>query len=85
MNILTLEKISKTRGNKIIFENAAAGIEDRDRIGVIGINGTGKSTLLSIIAGETEPDEGQVIVRNGLRISFLSQNPVFDQDKTACK
>ena len=82
MNILTLENISKTQANKKLFENITAGVEDHDRIGVIGINGTGKSTLLSIIAGREEADSGNVIMRNGLRISFLSQNPVFDPDKS---
>ena len=53
---------------------------DYDRIGVLGINGTGKSTLLAIVAGALEPDEGQIIMRNGLKISYLPQNPVFDPD-----
>ncbi|MBR2765256.1 MAG: ABC-F family ATP-binding cassette domain-containing protein [Blautia sp.] len=82
MNILTLENIGKTQGNKILFENVNTGIDEQDRIGVIGVNGTGKSTLLSIIAGEAEPDTGSVVTRSGLRISFLRQNPVFDPDRS---
>lgn len=82
MNILTLENIQKTHGNKVIFKGTTIGIEDHDRIGVIGVNGTGKSTILSIAAGITETDAGEVVMRNNLRISYLSQNPVFDQEKT---
>ena len=82
MNILTLENISMTLGNKVIFRDVNAGIEDNERIGVIGVNGTGKSTILSIVAGKTEPDGGKLTTRNGLRISYLPQNPVFDPDKS---
>ena len=79
MNILTLENISFTLGSKIIFRDVTAGIDDQDRIGV---NGTGKSTILSILSGSLEPDEGEITTRNGLKISFLTQNPVFDPQKT---
>ena len=82
MNILTLENISITLGSKVIFRNVTAGIDDQDRIGVIGVNGTGKSTILSILSGSLEPDEGEITTRNGLKISFLTQNPVFDPQKT---
>ena len=82
MNILTLENISITLGSKIIFRDVTAGIDDQDRIGVIGVNGTGKSTILSILSGSLEPDEGEITTRNGLKISFLTQNPVFDPQKT---
>ena len=82
MNIMTLENIQKTQGNKLIFKNVTAGIEDHDRIGVIGVNGTGKSTILSIAAGILEPDGGSVTSRTGLRISCLPQNPVFDPEKS---
>ena len=82
MNILTMENIGKTQGNKRLFDGVNLGIEDHDRIGVIGINGMGKSTVLSIVAGETEPDEGEVVTRNGLRISFLRQNPDYDPDRS---
>ena len=82
MNILTMEHIGITLGDKTIFRDVTAGIEDHDRIGVIGVNGTGKSTILSILAGKREPDSGTVITRNGLKISYLSQNPVFDPEKT---
>ena len=81
-NILTLENISKSFENRLLLDGVTAGINSDDRLGVIGVNGTGKSTLLAIIAGTLEPDEGQVIRSNGLRISFLPQNPEFDNERT---
>ena len=82
MIIMTLEGIGISFGDTELLRNVTQGIEDRDRIGVIGINGTGKSTLLAIIAGALQPDEGKIITRNGLKISYLPQNPVFDVRKT---
>lgn len=77
MNVLNIEHVSKIFGDKKIFDDISYGIHDGDKIGIIGINGTGKSTLLKIIAGEEETDEGQVISQNGLRITYLSQMPDF--------
>ena len=77
---MTLEGIGISFGETALLENVTQGIEDYDRIGVLGINGTGKSTLLAIVAGVLEPDAGQIIMRNGLKISYLPQNPVFDPD-----
>ncbi len=82
MNILNVENVSKSYMSKPVLSGVSVGISDTDKIGVVGTNGTGKSTLLSIVAGKTTPDSGQVIVSNGLRISYLPQNPVFDMDKT---
>ena len=82
MIIMTLEGIGISFGDTELLRNVTQGIEARDRIGVIGINGTGKSTLLAIIAGALQPDEGKIITRNGLKISYLPQNPVFDVRKT---
>ncbi|MCR5467536.1 MAG: ABC-F family ATP-binding cassette domain-containing protein [Lachnospiraceae bacterium] len=82
MNILTVENVSKTYMSKPVLDNVSLGISDTDKIGVVGTNGTGKSTLLSIIAGAEYPDSGSVINANGLRISYLSQNPIFDENKT---
>ena len=81
-NILTLENVSKSFENRLLLDSVTGGIDSEDRLGVIGVNGTGKSTLLAIIAGALEPDEGQVIRSNGLRISFLPQNPEFDNSLT---
>ncbi len=81
MVIMTLEGIGISFGENVLLKNVTQGIEDYDRIGVIGINGTGKSTLLAIVAGALQADEGQIISRNGLKISYLPQNPVFDPDR----
>ncbi len=80
MNILNIEHVSKIFGEKRIFDDVSYGIHEGDKIGIIGINGTGKTTLLKIIAGIEEPDEGQVITQNGLRITYLPQNPEFPKD-----
>ena len=80
MILMTLEGIGISFGETALFKNVTQGIEDYDRIGVLGINGTGKSTLLAIVAGVLQPDEGQIIKRNGLKISYLPQNPVFDPE-----
>lgn len=78
MNLLTVEKISKIYGEKVLFDKVTLGIDEKDKIGVIGINGTGKSTLLKIIAGFIEPDEGVVTKGRSVRIAYLDQNPEFD-------
>ena len=82
MNILNIEHISKIYGEKTIFEDASFGIHEGDKIGIIGINGTGKTTLLRMVAGIEEPDAGQIVRQNGLRIAYLPQNPEFPQDET---
>lgn len=79
MNVLNLEHISKIYGEKTIFDDVSFGIHEGDKIGVIGINGTGKTTLLKMIAGLEEPDEGQIITQNGLRVTYLPQNPEFPE------
>ena len=79
MNLISVENLSKAYGEKIIFDNLTFGIDDTDKIGVIGVNGTGKSTLLKIIAGEEEADTGNVITMNGLRVGYLPQSPVFQK------
>ncbi len=81
MIIMTLEGIGISFGDNVLLRDVSQGIEDHDRIGVIGVNGTGKSTLLAIITGKVQADEGQIISRNGLKISYLPQNPVFDGDR----
>lgn len=82
MNIINIEHISKIFGEKVIFEDASFGIQQGDKIGIVGINGTGKSTLLRMIAGEEEPDQGQIIRQNGLKIAYLPQNPFFPEGAT---
>ncbi|MDO4305697.1 MAG: ABC-F family ATP-binding cassette domain-containing protein [Eubacteriales bacterium] len=82
MNILNIDHISKIYGDKVIFDDVSYGIHQGEKIGIIGINGTGKTTLLRIIAGLEEPDEGNVIMQNGLRITYLPQHPVFPEGAT---
>lgn len=82
MNILTMEAIQKAAGSTMLFRDVTLGIENHDKIGVVGINGTGKSTLLAVAGGMTEPDAGTVTRRSGLRISYLPQDPVFRPDMT---
>lgn len=82
MNILNIEHISKIFGEKVIFDDVSYGIHEGDKIGIIGINGTGKTTLLKMIAGLEEPDEGQIICQKGLRITYLPQNPQFPDGAT---
>ncbi len=79
MNILNIEHISKMFGEKQIFDDVSYGIQENDKIGIVGINGTGKSTFLKIIAGMEYADEGQVTAKNGIRMAYLSQNPAFDR------
>ena len=81
-NILNMEHISKIYGDKVIFDDITCGIHQGDKIGIIGINGTGKTTFLRILAGLEEPDGGQVILQNGLRLSFLPQHPEFPEGET---
>ena len=77
MNILNVEKVSKTYGEKEVFNNISLGINSGDKIGLIGVNGTGKSTLLKIIAGVEEPDEGQVVKGKGIELAYLAQTPLY--------
>lgn len=82
MNILNMEHVSKLYGDKWIFDDISCGIQEGEKIGIIGINGTGKTTLLRILSGEEEPDQGQVIRQNGLKIAVLSQNHDFPEEET---
>ncbi|WP_148410539.1 ABC-F family ATP-binding cassette domain-containing protein [Murimonas intestini] len=82
MNILNIEHVSKIFGEKTIFDDVSFGIHEGDKVGIIGINGTGKTTLLKIIAGIEEPDEGQVIRQNGIKFSYLPQYQEFPKGAT---
>ena len=82
MNILVLENVTKTMGERTLFHTVSLGIQEGDKIGVIGINGTGKTTLLKMIAGLEEPDSGIITRGNHVTISFLPQTPLFDTDST---
>lgn len=78
MNLLSAEKISKAYSERKLFDQISLGINEGEKIGVIGINGTGKSTLLKVLAGVEVPDEGRIIMSNGIRIEYLPQNPAFE-------
>lgn len=82
MNILNIEHISKIYGEKVIFEDASFGVQEGDKVGIIGINGTGKSTLLKMLAGEEVPQTGQIIMQNNKRLAYLPQNPQFPENAT---
>lgn len=82
MNLLTIENISKAYSEKKLLDNINLGINEGDKIGVIGVNGIGKSTLLKIVSGLEPPDEGRLIKGNSVRVEYLSQNPYFDNEAT---
>ncbi|WP_433940932.1 ABC-F type ribosomal protection protein TaeA [Paenibacillus lautus] len=82
MNILTVEQVTKSYGDKILFQDASFGMEDQDKIGIIGVNGTGKSTFMRVIAGLEPPDAGKISMGNRIRVRYLAQNPEFDPDNT---
>ena len=82
MNILNIEHISKIYGEKVIFEDASFGVQEGDKVGIIGINGTGKSTLLKMLAREEVPQTGQIIMQNNVRLAYLPQNPQFPENAT---
>ena len=82
MNILTVDNITKAYGERKLFENASFFLAEGEKAGIIGINGTGKSTLLKIIAGLEEPDEGNIIKANHCMVRFLPQNPQFGAEET---
>src|SRR5262245_12352838 len=82
MNILSIENLSKTYGIKPLFSSVSFGLDESDKIGVIGANGSGKSTLLRLIAGEEQPDTGRVVLANQKIVTYLSQNPPFNPDQT---
>jgi len=80
LNIVTLENVSKGFSEKNLFENLSMGIDDSDRIGLVGVNGIGKTTFLKLISGQILPDSGKITRGNTLRIQFLSQTPSFDEN-----
>ncbi|MCR5216281.1 MAG: ABC-F family ATP-binding cassette domain-containing protein [Lachnospiraceae bacterium] len=82
MNVLNVENVSKNYSNRDLLDHVSLGVNEGDKIGVIGLNGCGKSTFLKIVSGQVEPDEGQVVMQNGLTISFLPQDPVFCEGDT---
>lgn len=82
MNLLTIEKLTKVYTERRVFDGVDFSINEGEKIGVIGVNGTGKTTLLRIAAGMEEPDEGRVTKGRQVVIRFLMQNPVFEPEST---
>lgn len=82
MNLLTIEGISKSYTEKILLNQVSFGINEGDKIGILGINGTGKSTLLKVIAGVEEADKGTVTKGKKVRIAYLPQTPVLEENRT---
>ena len=83
MNILSLENITHSYTERKLFDEASFYLHEGEKVGIIGINGTGKSTLLKIMAGLEIPDEGQVIKAANMMIHYLPQNPIFNEEDTA--
>lgn len=82
MLLLSLDKITKSYNEKKLLKDISFYINDNDKVGIIGINGTGKSTFLKIIAGLENADSGTIIKSEGVRIGYLPQNPIFDENIT---
>ncbi len=82
MNYLTVENISKSYGELNLFKDISFSIHKDEKIAFIAKNGTGKTSLLNILTGNDEPDTGTIIFRNGLKISYLSQEPILNPELT---
>ncbi|MEL6253163.1 MAG: ABC-F family ATP-binding cassette domain-containing protein [Bacteroidota bacterium] len=82
INYLSIEQVSKSFGDKFLFEDLSFGIAQGQKIALIGVNGSGKSTLLKIVAGLEAPDSGKVSVRKGIRVAFLPQEPDLPEHLT---
>lgn len=82
MNILSLENVGKNYGVKPLFDNVTIGLEDTDKIGIIGANGSGKTTFLRVIAGIETSDAGKITRAQGKTLAYLPQNPPIDESKT---
>lgn len=80
--VIDVQNVSKRFGERVLFENVSFSIAERQKVGLIARNGRGKSTLLSMIAGKESLDSGEIIFRNGVRVGYLSQESVFDDNET---
>jgi ATP-binding cassette subfamily F protein uup len=82
LNLVRIRDLYKSYGDKVLFDHISLNINEGDKIGLLGINGTGKSTLLRIIVGQDNYEDGEVNVLNSMRVEYLSQNPSFDDEST---
>src|SRR4029453_1582757 len=82
MTIVSLENVGMSYGPRSLFEGVTFGLDDGDKVGLIGLNGSGKSTLLKIIAGLAQPDRGRAVTASERVVAYLPQNPPFDPQQT---
>ena len=82
MHILSLEAIAKSYGLKPLFADVSLGFDSKDRVGVVGVNGSGKTTFLRLVAGLEQADTGRIVFAEGVSIGYLPQNPPFDPEQT---
>lgn len=80
MNILNVQDVSLDLGDRMLFEHISFGVQDQDKIGIVGVNGSGKSTILKMIAGVKEVEEGEIIKANHIKIGYLPQTPEFEKE-----
>ncbi len=85
MNLVSVEKVAKRHAEKQVLDGVSFGIDDGDRVGVIGVNGSGKSTLLRVVAGLEEPDAGRVVTGSGVRVQVLAQDPTLRAARTVAE
>ena len=83
MNLINIEKITKSYTERKLFDHASFSLQEGEKVGIIGINGTGKTTLLKMIAGLEEPDDGKITRANHIVVRYLPQHPEFDADKSS--
>ena len=82
MNYLSVENISKAYGERVLFDNVSFGINKDQKIAFIAKNGSGKTTIMNMINGFDEPDSGQIVIRKGINMAFLSQNNNLQDELT---
>ena len=83
MNLINIEKLTKSYTERNLFCGASFSLQEGEKVGVIGINGTGKTTLLRMIMGEEETDEGTITIANHVVLRYLPQHPEFAPDKSS--
>ncbi len=82
MNILSVEKLSKRYGERVLFSDISFGLDEGDRVALVARNGTGKTSLLQILGGTDAPDSGEVVFRKGIKVGYLEQDPHFESGST---
>ena len=83
MNLINIENVTKSYTERKLFEDASFSLQEGEKVGVIGINGTGKTTLLKMIMGTEEPEEGNITIANHVVMRYLPQHPEFAADKSS--